>query len=96
MVWYNKSESTLKIERSCPMAAVESEQNDAQLTQAASIIGQLEILRTTCREGGNTIGDICCQIAIIALSMIITQRNPPKRWETAMKEESGSEKRIRA
>lgn len=62
------------------MAAEELEQIDAQVNQAASIIGQLEILRAACIKAGNTIGDICCQIAITALSVISTQNNPPKTW----------------
>jgi len=64
------------------MADEELEQIDAQANQAALIIGQLEILRTTCTEGGNTIGSICCQIAITALSIVSTQSNPPKTWES--------------
>lgn len=64
------------------MAAEELEQNKTQVSQAASIIGQLEILRTTCKEGGNAIGDICCQLAITALSMIIPEQSPPKRWKS--------------
>jgi len=65
------------------MAAKELEQsNDAQTSQAAAIIRQLEKLRTDCESSGNTIGDICCQIAITALSLII----PPKR-NVPLKEE---------
>ena len=35
-----------------------------QLPQAVSIMKQLEVLKTTCEEGENAIGAICCQIAI--------------------------------
>ncbi|MFA7253484.1 MAG: hypothetical protein WC107_02935 [Patescibacteria group bacterium] len=52
------------------MAADKLECSETQVNQAAAIIRQLEILRTDCVEAGNQIGSICCQIAIIALSMI--------------------------
>jgi len=43
----------------CPMAAEDLERSyNAQVSQAATIIGQLEILRTDCHESGNTIGEL--------------------------------------
>jgi len=69
------------------MAADELECSQSQVDQAVSIMGQLDTLRTTCEESGNVIGNICCQIATTALSVIIARGNPPKRWGTATKEE---------
>ena len=62
------------------MAAGELECSESQVNQAVSIMGQLENLRTTCKESNNAIVDICCNIAIIALSVITERDNPPKVW----------------
>lgn len=71
------------------MVAKELEQNEARASQAASIIGQLEILSRACGEDGNVIGkigNICCQIAVASLALLITEYRPPRRWNSITKE----------
>jgi hypothetical protein len=64
------------------MSADELDCSKTQVNQAAAIIVQLEILRASCQKSGNAIGDICCQIAITALTVMTMQNNPPKTWES--------------
>lgn len=73
-------------EGGCPMAAEELEQNEARASQTASIIGQLEILQKECGDSSCIVGSICCQLAVSALTLLITEYRPPKRWNSITKE----------